>query len=90
MHGIEAIGNQYDAIMAAVTATSFFTQICSIKVIGDTARATAITQERLAMPGGSFRLTGRYEDQLVRRGGGWQFTRREYHVMFKEAPGVGE
>lgn len=88
--GIAAIGAQYDELMAPVTATSFITQICAIEVDGDTATARAIAQERLAMPGGSFRLTGRYEDSLVRTGEGWRFARREYHVMFEEAPGVGE
>ena len=42
------------------------------------------------MPGGSFRLTGRYEDRLVHTPGGWRFQRREYLVMFEEMPGVGE
>ena len=88
--GIAAIGAQYDELMAAVTATSFFSQICAIEVTGDAARARAIAQEHLAMPGGSYRLTGRYEDTLVRTADGWRFARREYHVMFEEMPGVGE
>lgn len=88
--GIAAIGAQYDELMAPVTATSFITQICAIEVSGDTATARAIAQERLAMPGGSYRLTGRYEDQLVRTDAGWRFAQRDYHVMFEEMPGVGE
>ncbi len=88
--GIAAIGAKRDELMAAVTATSFITQICAIEVAGDTATGCAIAQERLAMPGGSFRLTGRYEDQLVRTSAGWRFARRDYHVMFEELPGAGE
>lgn len=88
--GIAAIGEKYDELMAPVTATSFFTQICAIEVDGDTASARAIAQERLAMPGGSYRLTGRYEDTLMRTADGWRFRRREYHVMFEEMPGVSE
>lgn len=88
--GIAAIAARYDELNIAVTATSFITQVCSIEINGDTARATSVAMERLAMPGGSFHLTGRYEDQLVRRAGGWQFNHREYFVMFEEAPGVGE
>ena len=42
------------------------------------------------MPGGSFRLTGRNDDDLVKRGGRWLILRRTYHVMIEEAPGVGE
>lgn len=90
LKGIAAIGAKYDELMAPVTATSFFTQICAIEVAGDTARARAIAQERLAMPGGSYRLTGRYEDRLARTAEGWRFARREYHVMFEEMPGLGE
>lgn len=88
--GIAAIGAQYDELMAPVTAVSFFTQICAIEVSGDTARARAIAQERLAMPGGSYRLTGRYEDNLERTDAGWRFVRRDYHVVFEEMPGSGE
>lgn len=90
LKGIEAIGHKYDELMAPVTTTSFFTQICAIEVSGDTAKARAIAQERLAMPGGSYRLTGRYEDRLERRGGAWRFVHRDYHVMFEEMPGAGE
>lgn len=89
-HGIAAIADQYDELMAPVTAASFLTQICAIEVSGDTATARAVCQERLAMPGGSFRLTGRYEDRLERRNGAWLFVHRTYLVQFEEAPGQGE
>jgi uncharacterized protein (TIGR02246 family) len=88
--GRAAIADQYDALMAPVTATTFLTQVCSIEVDGDSARASAIGQERLMMPGGSFRLTGLNQDQLVRREGRWQILRRNYLVQVEEAPGVGE
>ena len=42
------------------------------------------------MPGGSYRLTGRNDDQLVRRDGRWQIRYRTYHVMTEELPRVGE
>jgi ketosteroid isomerase-like protein len=89
-HGIAAIGEKYDELMAPVTTTSFLTQVCAIEVDGDTARARAIAQERLKMAGGSYRLTGRYEDGLARIGGEWRFKHREYNVMYEEPPGVGE
>lgn len=88
--GLDAIAAQYDEIMAPVTTASFFNQICAIEVAGDTAQARCISQERLAMPGGSFRLTGRYEDRLQRRDGAWRFVHRAYHVMYEEAPGTGQ
>ena len=89
-HGIAAIGEKYDELMAPVTTTSFLTQVCAIEVDGDTAKARAIAQERLKMESGSYRLTGRYEDRLAREGGHWRFKHREYHVMYEELPGVGE
>ncbi len=88
--GLAAIGARWDELMAPVSATSFFSQICAIEVAGNNARARAIAQERLAMAEGSYRLTGRYEDRLVRQADGWRFQHREYHVMFEELPGVGE
>lgn len=88
--GIDAIGAKHDELMAPVTTAAFFSQICAIEVNGDVAAARAIAQERLAMPGGSYRLTGRYEDRLERRHGCWRFTRRDYHVMYEEMPGAGE
>ena len=88
--GNAAIAAKYDELMAPVTATTFLSQICSIEVDGDSARSSAIGQERLMMPGGSFRLTGLNQDQLVRRAGQWQILRRDYHVSIEEAPGVGE
>ncbi len=88
--GRAAIAAKYDELMARVTATTFFTQLCSVEIDGDTATARAVCQERLMMPGGSYRLTGRNEDQLVRRDGRWQITHRTYHVMTEELPGMGE
>jgi ketosteroid isomerase-like protein len=90
LEGIQAIGEKYDELMAPVSATTFFTQLGSIEVSGDTARASATCAERLIMPGGSFRLTGRNDDVLVRRGGHWLIQRREYFVLIEEAPGDGE
>ena len=40
--GIAAIGEKYDELMAQVTATSFFSQLCAIEVSGNTASARAI------------------------------------------------
>jgi uncharacterized protein (TIGR02246 family) len=88
--GKAAIGAQYDALMAPVSATTFISQLGSVEIAGDTARASSVGQERLMMPGGSFRLTGRNEDELVKREGRWLIHRRVYHVMIEEAPGVGE
>lgn len=86
--GREAIGHQYDAIMANVADTVFLTQIGSIEVDGDTARARAFCSESLLQKtGGTYELTGEYNDDLVRRGGEWLFLRRVYLVKRETLPG---
>ena len=85
VRGKAAIADQYDQIMAPVASTTFLTQICAIEVDGDRARGRAVCQERLVLtPGGSMRLTGRYEDEIVREHGQWRFRSRHYHVMTEE------
>jgi uncharacterized protein (TIGR02246 family) len=85
--GKAAIRAQYMALMGNVESTSFFTQIGSIEVDGSRAKARAFCLERLVMKtGGSHRLTGRYEDELVRVDGQWQFARRVFKVMIEEFP----
>lgn len=82
MKGRDAIGGQYDQLMANVKQTIFTTQICAIEVSGNTATARAVCSERLLQTtGGEYQLTGRYEDELERRDGQWIFVRRTYHVM---------
>jgi len=88
--GHDGIGAKHDELMVPVTAASFIAQVVSIEVEGDRAHGRAICVERLAMPGGSYRLTGRYEDEIVRHEGRWLFKHRDYHVIFEELPGVGE
>lgn len=86
--GREAIGRQYDQIMADVVDTVFFTQLGSIEVEGDTARARAFCSESLLQKGGgTFELTGEYNDDLVRRDGNWLFQRRVYLVKRETPPG---
>lgn len=81
-NGREAIGSQYDQLMANVKQTIFMTQICSIEVSGNSARARAVCSERLLQnTGGEYQLTGRYEDELEKRDGQWIFVRRIYNVM---------
>ena len=80
--GREAIGLQYDQLMASVKQAIFMTQICSIEISGDAAKARAVCSERLLQTaGGEYQLTGRYEDELARCDGQWIFVRRIYHVM---------
>ena len=85
--GKEAVGGQFDQLMANVAQTTFFTQIGAIAVERDSASARAFCQERLVMKtGGSHRLTGQYDDELARQDGTWRFRRRIYTVLIEEFP----
>lgn len=85
--GREAIGGQYDQIMANVSDTTFTTQMCAIEIDGDIAKVRAVCMERLVQKtGGEYNLTGLYLDDLIRQDGRWQFKRRDYRVKVEEQP----
>lgn len=85
VQGKDAVAATYDQTVDPARAVTFMTQICSIEVDGDAASARAVCQERLVLKtGGSMRLTGLYEDELVRRDGRWLFHRRIYKVITEE------
>ena len=85
--GKDAIRQSHISLMENVETTTFLTQIGAIEVDGDRAKGRAFCLERLVMKtGGSHRLTGRYEDDLLRVDGAWRFARREYNVMIEELP----
>jgi hypothetical protein len=64
----------------------YFMQPGAIAIDGDRATAVAYTIEIFDDPatGARIRATGRYDDELERRGGQWLFTRREYRTVFSE------
>jgi uncharacterized protein (TIGR02246 family) len=85
--GREAIGAKFDEIMADVTDTTFFVQIGSIEVDGDTAKVRMQQAESLLFANGStYDLTGSYDDVLVRREGRWLFKDRVYAIKREKLP----
>lgn len=88
-----------EAIVAAWTASMeryglenmtkpmvYFMQPGAIAVEGDKAAATAYTIEIYDDPdtGKRIHTTGRYDDELEKREGQWQFTRRAYGSILNE------
>lgn len=87
LHGIAEIAAKYDEIMGGVSDTTFFCQMGSIEIEGDTARVRMQQSESLLYPDGStFDLVGEYNDVCVKRDGRWWFAEKIYLVKREKAP----
>jgi len=72
--------------MSAFSFVGFFASAGPIHVDGDTARGTWYQQEYLHQKDGVKRtVTGRYQDEYVKRDGRWYFQKRVYEVLNAEA-----
>ena len=80
--GKDALRAQWTDIWHTLERMAFFTQVASIAVDGDRATARSYCLEILALRNGdSRRLIGMYDDELVRIGEEWLFSRRNYQVL---------
>jgi hypothetical protein len=71
--------------MSAFSFVGFFASAGPIVVTGDTAHGTWYQQEFLHMKaGGKQTITGRYEDDYVRKDGRWFFAKRVYAVLDRQ------
>jgi ketosteroid isomerase-like protein len=71
--------------MSAFSFVGFFASAGPIVVTGDTAHGTWYQQEFLHMKaGGKQTITGRYEDDYVRKDGRWYFAKRVYAVLDRQ------
>jgi uncharacterized protein (TIGR02246 family) len=75
----------WQQMMAGFSFVGFFASAGPIVVTGDAAHATWYQQEFLHQKDGAKRrITGRYEDDYVKRGGRWFFQKRVYSVLNAE------
>ena len=82
-----AIGAQWDELWAGFEKVGFLATIGSIEVTGDSAQARCTAREIIRLKDGKvFKLIGLYRDELVRVGGQWKFTRRNYEPLVFEDP----
>jgi ketosteroid isomerase-like protein len=74
----------WDMIWSAVEQMGFFTEIGAISVDGDRAVARCYTREIMTFHGGgSMKVVGVYDDELVRERGEWLFARRSYQMLME-------
>jgi uncharacterized protein (TIGR02246 family) len=68
--------------MSAYAFVGFFASAGPILVDGDTATGTWYQQEFLhTKDGAKHHVTGRYQDEYVKRDGRWYFQRRTYSIL---------
>jgi ketosteroid isomerase-like protein len=83
--GRGAIVALWQQAMAAFSFVGFFASAGPILVDGEHARGTWYQQEFLHGKDGSKRtVTGRYEDEYLKRQGRWYFARRTYTILASE------
>ena len=80
--GRDAILAVWQGAMSAFSFVGFFASAGPILVDGDTAKGTWYQQEFLHQKDGVKRsVTGRYEDDYLKRDGRWFFQKRIYEVL---------
>lgn len=85
--GKDELRETWDSLWADWVNVAFLSEIGSIEVAGDAAKARSYAREIVLLKnGGIFKLAGRYEDDLVRRDGAWLFSSRAYDAMIMEEP----
>lgn len=90
VEGRTAIVDLWKGAMSGLTAVSFHCIPCMIEIDGDRARARVQTQEFMLTKEGKTRAVGGlYEDELVKSGGRWFFTRRIFRIVAEYNPQEG-
>jgi len=85
--GKEAIRRQWDELWTGFEKVAFFGTVGAIEVDGDRATARCTAREVIRLKDGKvFKLAGLYRDQLVKIGGEWKFTVRDYEPLVFEDP----
>jgi ketosteroid isomerase-like protein len=79
--GKDELRAHWQGIFGAVEQMTFFTQMASLEVDGDRARARSYCLELLQLRDAPLgRMVGEYTDELVRVSGEWLFAHRHYRV----------
>jgi len=80
-HGKDGLRAHWHGVFQTVEQMAFFSQMASLVVDTDRATARSYCLEIMRLTDGTTRqLVGEYEDELVRVGEDWLFSRRNYRV----------
>lgn len=82
MQGKDVFVPVWKEAMSGFSFVGFFASAGPITIDGDKAKATWYQQEFLHQKdGGKLNITGQYEDQYLKQGGRWFFTKRVYKIL---------
>jgi ketosteroid isomerase-like protein len=85
--GKHALRAQWDSLWVNFSSLAFLSEVHAIEVDGDTAVGRALAREIVRLKnGGLYKLVGLYDDRLVRVGGRWFFSVRNYRPLVEELP----
>lgn len=80
--GRAEIREQWDVIWTMFSNVAAFNEVGSIEISGNSAKVQSSVLEFIQLAsGGSIRMAGLYDDELIREGGAWRFARREYRLL---------
>jgi ketosteroid isomerase-like protein len=85
--GKENIVATWQAAMTQFPGVVLVSSAGSIEIAGDQASVRSYTSEVFDKDGRTHRVSGRYEDLVIKRGGKWLFKNRRFKVLHRdEAP----
>ena len=89
MHGREELKASWPNLWNPLKAMGYFTEVASIEVEGDKARAKCYSRQIFFHKDGKVvKVVGLYRDELVKRGGEWLFSAREFTMIGQEPDGA--
>ena len=88
MNGREALKASWPALWEQVRAMGYFTEVASIEVDGDWAKAKCYSRQIFFRKDGTVtKVVGLYSDVLERQGDAWVFAEREFSIIGTEPEG---
>jgi len=84
-HGKEGLREQWNLLWENFVSAVVLNEVGPIQVAGNSATASCGVLENIQLKsGGTLRIAGLYNDEFVKRDGGWLFRSREYELVSEE------